>query len=69
MIQAASHLEQAEKALRQVICDLLAVAPSSPNVYETVLELAEIGKKMQQRIAAELQDDEAQRALCVGANI
>jgi len=43
MIETAQHLEKVEKGLRKIVCDLIVVAPRSPAIYATVLELAEIG--------------------------
>ncbi len=50
MIATAKCLEQAELGLRRVICDLVAVAPSSPAIYATILELAAVGQAIQERI-------------------
>ena len=69
MIATAQHLDRAERALRQIVCDLIVVAPSSPSVYATVLELAEVGKAMQERIRVELKEAEGEAVLCIGANI
>ena len=69
MLRTAQHLEKAEAALRQVIIDLIAVSPSSPAFYSTALELAEVGKAIQERIRLELQEAEGEAALCIGAGI
>jgi tRNA threonylcarbamoyladenosine modification (KEOPS) complex Pcc1 subunit len=69
MIESAQQLELAEKALRKIVCDLIADAPSSPTIYETVLELAAVGKAMQERIRVELESSDSQIVLCVGAGI
>jgi hypothetical protein len=41
MISTAKRLEEAEKALRPIVCNLAAGGSGSPNVYATILELAE----------------------------
>ena len=56
-------------ALRQIGCDLIVAAPSSMAIYETVMELAVLGKTIRERIQAELREAEGEAALCIGANI
>jgi hypothetical protein len=61
MTQAAQLLEKAEKALRQIYCDLIVAASDFTAIYETVMELAVLGKAIRVRIQKELEEAKGKR--------
>ncbi len=69
MIETAQRLERAEMGLRKISCDLLVAAPSSTAIYETVMELAILGKAIRERIQRELREAEGEAEMCIGAGI
>ena len=69
MIDKAQQFEKCERTVRQLFADLMPLSEGYPEMYDIMSKVAEIAKAIHENVKKQIEDEDVQTLLSIGAEI